>query len=182
MAAVEVLDTDITTLEVDAIANAANTRLLHGGGVAGAIARAGGAKVTEESQRAERVRPRERGGGGPADDVGRGGTAQLHRRRVDDPAGGHVPGRRLDRLAQADGRAPMALVLDLWAAGARDGAGDAAAVQQPRVGRVGDGVDLEGRDVGVEDLDGGRHAAEATPLRLARPCPGGARGRAGRRR
>ena len=33
MAAVEVLDTDITTLEVDAIANAANTELLHGGGV-----------------------------------------------------------------------------------------------------------------------------------------------------
>jgi O-acetyl-ADP-ribose deacetylase (regulator of RNase III) len=39
---IEVLDTDITKLEVDAIANAANTRLLHGGGVAGAISRAGG--------------------------------------------------------------------------------------------------------------------------------------------
>jgi O-acetyl-ADP-ribose deacetylase (regulator of RNase III) len=49
MTAVEVLDTDITTLEVDAIANAANTRLLHGGGVAGAIARAGGPVVQEES-------------------------------------------------------------------------------------------------------------------------------------
>jgi O-acetyl-ADP-ribose deacetylase len=48
-ATVEVLDTDITTLEVDAIANAANTRLLHGGGVAGAIARAGGAGVQAES-------------------------------------------------------------------------------------------------------------------------------------
>jgi O-acetyl-ADP-ribose deacetylase (regulator of RNase III) len=46
---IEVLDTDITTLEVDAIANAANTRLLHGGGVAGAIARAGGPAVQEES-------------------------------------------------------------------------------------------------------------------------------------
>ncbi len=46
---IEVLDTDITTLEVDAIANAANTRLLHGGGVAGAIARAGGPRVQEES-------------------------------------------------------------------------------------------------------------------------------------
>jgi O-acetyl-ADP-ribose deacetylase len=49
MATVEVLDTDITTLEVDAIANAANTRLAHGGGVAGAISRAGGPAVQEES-------------------------------------------------------------------------------------------------------------------------------------
>src|SRR5436189_997303 len=49
MAAVEVLDGDITTLEVDAIANAANTRLLHGGGVAGAISRAGGPSLQAES-------------------------------------------------------------------------------------------------------------------------------------
>jgi O-acetyl-ADP-ribose deacetylase (regulator of RNase III) len=42
MAAVEVLDTDITLLAVDAIANAANTELLHGGGVAAAIARGAG--------------------------------------------------------------------------------------------------------------------------------------------
>ena len=34
-----------------------------------------------------------------------------------------------------------------------DRAGHAAAVQQPRVRRVGDRVDLERRDVGVEDLD-----------------------------
>jgi O-acetyl-ADP-ribose deacetylase (regulator of RNase III) len=49
LATVEVLEVDITTLEVDAIANAANTRLLHGGGVAGAIARAGGPSVQAES-------------------------------------------------------------------------------------------------------------------------------------
>jgi O-acetyl-ADP-ribose deacetylase (regulator of RNase III) len=49
MAAIEVLDTDITTLEVDAIANAANTMLRHGGGVAGAISRAGGPTVQAES-------------------------------------------------------------------------------------------------------------------------------------
>src|SRR5438270_1491818 len=46
---IEVLDTDITALEVDAIANAANTRLLHGGGVAAAISRAGGPSVQAES-------------------------------------------------------------------------------------------------------------------------------------
>jgi O-acetyl-ADP-ribose deacetylase len=49
MARIEVLETDITALDVDAIANAANTRLLHGGGVAGAISRAGGPAVQEES-------------------------------------------------------------------------------------------------------------------------------------
>src|ERR671937_2143110 len=48
-ATVEVLETDITTLEVDAIANAANTRLAHGGGVAGAISRAGGPAIQAES-------------------------------------------------------------------------------------------------------------------------------------
>jgi O-acetyl-ADP-ribose deacetylase (regulator of RNase III) len=46
---IEVLETDITKLEVDAIANAANTRLMHGGGVAGAISRAGGPSVQRES-------------------------------------------------------------------------------------------------------------------------------------
>jgi O-acetyl-ADP-ribose deacetylase len=50
-ATVEVLETDVTTLAVDAIANAANTRLAHGGGVAGAISRAGGPDVQRESDR-----------------------------------------------------------------------------------------------------------------------------------
>jgi O-acetyl-ADP-ribose deacetylase len=45
----EVLQADVTTLEVDAIANAANTELMHGGGVAGAISRAGGPAVQRES-------------------------------------------------------------------------------------------------------------------------------------
>jgi O-acetyl-ADP-ribose deacetylase len=49
MAEVEVQQADITKLEVDAIANAANTALKHGGGVAGAIARAGGRVVQDES-------------------------------------------------------------------------------------------------------------------------------------
>ena len=40
---------DITKLGVDAIANAANTGLRHGGGVAGAIVRAGGRMIQDES-------------------------------------------------------------------------------------------------------------------------------------
>jgi O-acetyl-ADP-ribose deacetylase len=46
---IEVQQADITKLEVDAIANAANTELRHGGGVAGAISRAGGPAVQAES-------------------------------------------------------------------------------------------------------------------------------------
>ncbi len=42
---------DITKLEVDAISNAANTDLRHGGGVAGAIVRAGGRSIQDESDR-----------------------------------------------------------------------------------------------------------------------------------
>jgi O-acetyl-ADP-ribose deacetylase len=49
MAKLEVIEADVTRLEVDAIANAANTQLRHGGGVAGAISRAGGPEVQRES-------------------------------------------------------------------------------------------------------------------------------------
>jgi O-acetyl-ADP-ribose deacetylase (regulator of RNase III) len=52
MTDIEVLDADITTLEVDAIANAANTELRHGGGVAAAISRAGAPTIQEQSDRA----------------------------------------------------------------------------------------------------------------------------------
>ena len=45
----EVLQADVTKLEVDAVANAANTELKHGGGVAAAIGRAGGPGVQRES-------------------------------------------------------------------------------------------------------------------------------------
>jgi len=50
VAVVEVLDADVTTLAFDAVANAANARLLHGGGVAGAIARAAGPALDVESR------------------------------------------------------------------------------------------------------------------------------------
>ena len=43
------IEGDITTLDVDAIVNAANERLAHGGGVAGAIVRKGGAVIQRES-------------------------------------------------------------------------------------------------------------------------------------
>ena len=46
---IEVVEGDITALEVDAIANAANDRLWMGGGVAGAIKRAGGTEIEDEA-------------------------------------------------------------------------------------------------------------------------------------
>ena len=50
-AVIELVKGDITELEVDAIVNAANSRLKMGGGVAGAILRKGGWEIQEECDR-----------------------------------------------------------------------------------------------------------------------------------
>ncbi len=49
--AIRLVSADITERDVDAIVNAANSRLQHGGGVAGAIVRKGGRIIQEESDR-----------------------------------------------------------------------------------------------------------------------------------
>ena len=49
MLEIQVIDGDITTLDVDAIANAANDHLWMGAGVAGAIKRAGGEEIEQEA-------------------------------------------------------------------------------------------------------------------------------------
>jgi len=78
-ARIRAIRTDITTLAVDAIVNAANERMLGGGGVDGAIHRAAGPGLLQECRRVPEVRPGVRC---PTGEARRTGGHQLRARYV----------------------------------------------------------------------------------------------------
>jgi len=82
MARIEVIRGDITRLEVDAIVNAANSSLMGGGGVDGAIHRAAGPRLLAECKRIAQERRNIPNGPCPAGDAVITGAGNLPCKRV----------------------------------------------------------------------------------------------------
>jgi len=82
MAAIELIKGDITRVETDAIVNAANSSLMGGGGVDGAIHRAAGPALLEECMDVAKERRGIPGGPCPAGDVVMTGAGHLPCKKV----------------------------------------------------------------------------------------------------
>jgi O-acetyl-ADP-ribose deacetylase (regulator of RNase III) len=79
---IEVIRGDITTLAVGAIVNAANSSLMGGGGVDGAIHRAAGPALLEECRKIAEARKNIAGGPCPAGDAVMSGAGRLAAKRI----------------------------------------------------------------------------------------------------
>ena len=79
---IEIIRGDITRMETDAIVNAANSSLLGGGGVDGAIHRAAGKELLEECIRVAKERSHIPGGPCPAGDAVITGAGRLPCKKV----------------------------------------------------------------------------------------------------
>ena len=95
-AAIELVKGDITRVNTDAIVNAANSSLMGGGGVDGAIHRAAGKELLEECLRVAKERQDIRGGPCPAGDAVITGAGRLPCKKVIHTVGPvwHGGGRR----------------------------------------------------------------------------------------
>lgn len=92
---IHVIQGDITTLEVDAIVNAANSSLLGGGGVDGAIHRAGGPAILEECRKI-----RQRQGGCPVGEAVKTTAGKLMAKQVIHTVGPVWNGGRFEEAAK----------------------------------------------------------------------------------
>ncbi len=124
------------------------------GGVGNGNAADAGAEGRErERPRAETVGRLEDCLGRASDELRRRAQVLAHHRSVDDVLRLQRAAASGDRAADRDRPLRHRLALDLRAAGPLDRAGDTGAHPQVVVGRVRDRVDLELRDVALDDLD-----------------------------